>query len=89
MNPTIFPEANKKFCAPADMDESQVLTIDAYSGQVSGGSLDGCAVVVTAWKPMPDEISAIVDGRPIFISFIGGLPPHYPSMDFNSATHPA
>lgn len=89
MTPVAFPEANAKFGAPPDLEESQCMTIKAYAGRIHGGSLDGENVVVTAWMPSPEEREMIAQGRPIFLSFIGGLPPHYPSLDFNTATHPA
>jgi len=71
------------------MDESQVFTIHAFSGTVNGGNLDGAPVVVTAWLPTPEELEQIKQGKPIFLTFIGGLPPHYPSMDFKEATQPS
>ncbi len=88
MNPITFPECNASFCAPSDLDESQVFTIGAYHGIVQGGSLDGCQQVVTAWLPTERELELLKQGKPIFLSFIGGLPPHYPSMSFEEATHP-
>lgn len=89
MIPVTFPEANIRYGPPPDLAESQCMTIHAYRGQVAGGSVDGSLIVVTAWKPSPDEIEAMKQGRPIFLSFIGGLPPHFVALDFHSATHPA
>ena len=89
MNPTNFPEANTRFGAPPDLSESQCLTIKAYVGVITGGSLDGCQVVVTAWLPTPAELEALNRGNPLFLSFIGSLPPHYPCVTFHGATHPA
>jgi len=65
------------------------MTIWTYQGNINGGSMDGSFVVVTAWQPNAEEIKLINEGKPIFLTFVGGLPPHYPSMDFISATHPA
>lgn len=84
-----FPEANARFTAPSDLAESQCLTIPAYQGIVTGGSVDGSPIVVVAWKPSPQELADLVAGKPIFLSCIGGLPPHFLSTDFHSATHPA
>lgn len=89
MNPIKFPQANSRFGAPSDLDESQVFTIDSYVGIISGGSLDGCKQVVVAWVPNEDELMRIISGKPIFLSMIGGLAPHYLSTSFEEATHPA
>lgn len=88
MNPVDFPETNALFGPPNDLDASQVLSVPAYKGTVERGSLEGAVIVVTAWKPTPEEIVRIIAGQPIFLTFIGGLPPHYPSTCFHTATHP-
>ena len=88
MNPVKFPEANKCFTAPPGYEESQVMTIDAYVGKAEGGSCDGALVVVVAWQPSPEEIQAMQNGAPIFLSCIGGLPAHFLTTSFHAATHP-
>ena len=89
MNPVTFPEANAAYGPPPDLEESQCRTIPAYQGTVEGGSVDGCKQVVVAWRPTDQEIDDIVMGKPVFISMIGGLSPHFLTTDFHSATHPA
>lgn len=89
MIPADFPEANASFRAPVDLEESQCATIPAYRGQVVGGSVDGCDLVVVAWRPTHAELTRINLGLPIFLTVIGGLPPHYLSTSFEEATHPA
>lgn len=88
MTPANFPEANTRFGPPEGLAESQVATIHAYDGRVRGGSLDGERVVVTAWHPSVDELLQLARGQPIFLSFIGGLPPHMVTTDFAKATNP-
>jgi hypothetical protein len=89
MTPTEFPEVNARFGPPFGYAESQVMPILAYYGMIERGSMEGDAIVVTAWKPTRDEIAQIASGKPIFLTFVGGLPPHYPSMSFQEATNPA
>jgi hypothetical protein len=89
MEPVTFPQATTIFGPPPGLSESQVRSIPAYVGQVRTGSCDGLPQVVVAWKPTPAEIEAIRNGCPIFLSIIGGLPPHCLTTDFESATHPA
>ena len=90
MNPVEFPEANAHYGPPPGMDENQVRTITAYHADVASGSCDGAGLVVTAWKPTPEEAAVIAEGGPIYLSFLaGGLPPHFVTTDFYSATHPA
>ncbi len=89
MTPYKFPEANKPYKAPSDLEESQCMTIWAYENEVVGGSVDGVKQVVVAWKPNKEELARIAAGEPIFISMLYGLAPHYPSTSFFEATHPA
>lgn len=89
MTPINFPEANKPFGPPQGLEESQVATIPAYIGEIVGGSCDGLTQVVVAWQPHTIDVERIVAGKPIFISMIGGLAPHFPSTSFEEATRPA
>ncbi len=89
MTPVRFPEANCCYGPPQGMDENQVMTIPAFQHQVNGGSCDGSAQVVVAWMPSAEELAVLNAGGPLFISMLGGLAPHYPSVDFHAATHPA
>lgn len=85
MTPTDFPETNKTFHHPEDLDDSQVQSIRAFVGNTYGGSMDGAPVVVTAWQPSPHEIDRIVAGAPVFLVCVGGLPPHYLATSFEDA----
>jgi hypothetical protein len=90
MIPAPFIESNIIFHAPDGLEESQVMSIPAYRGEIVGGSCDGLPQVVVAWTPTPDELEVLKNGHPIFLSFVcDGLPPHFPSMSFHEATHPA
>lgn len=89
MTPTSFPEVNKIFRPPNDLAESQCGAIPAHVGIIQGGSMDGSIQVVVAWKPSAEEIDAIIEGKPVFLSVIGGLPPHFLTTNFHAATHPA
>lgn len=89
MNPTKFPQANAVFKTPPDLDESQCGEISAFVHIIRGGCVDGAHQTVVAWQPSEKEIADIVAGKPIFLSVLGGLPPHYLSTDFQSATNPA
>lgn len=46
-------------------------------------------IAVVSWQPSEEERARIASGEPIFITMCGGLAPHYPSLDFHSATNPA
>lgn len=84
-----FPEVNKIFKAPAGLDESQVAAIPAFLGETRTGSCDGERMVVVAWKPDDRELAAIAAGAPIFLTCLGGLPPHFLTTNFAEATNPA
>lgn len=89
MIPSEFPESNIKMRPPPDLEESQCAVIPAFVGEIEGGSCDGCPLTVVAWRPTTAELEAINHGASIFLSIIGGLPPHFLTVDFHSATHPA
>lgn len=89
MKPIYFPESNCEFGPPADMDESQVMKIFAYRGDVQGGSVDGSQQVIVAWMPNSLEKAAIFQGAPIYISMMGGLAPHFLTTTFKEALSPA
>ncbi len=90
MTPVNFSGANKMFKAPPDFEESQVKTIPAFIGSVKGGSCDGQHVTVVCWQPTAEEIAAMLQGEPIFLTWFGlGLVPHMLTTNFHDATHPA
>ena len=89
MIPADFSESNCRFVAPPGLDESQVCPLNAYSGHAEGGSCDGVAIIVAAWKPTEEERKMIAEGNPIFVTMMGRVPPHFLSTSFYRATHPA
>ena len=89
MTPIKFKEANTRFGPPADLAESQCMTIPAFVGKVHGGSVDGSSIVVVAWQPTAEELGQLAAGKPIYISMIGGLAPHFLTTDFEQAIKPA
>ena len=89
MTPVDFPEANNVFGPPPDLDETQCNRVKGWAGQAVGGSCDGVFMVVVAWKPSLTELAQLNAGAPIFLSSIGGLPPHFLTTSFEQATHPS
>lgn len=87
MTPIDFNESNKVFGPPPDMTESQVQRIPAYVGKVPKGSCEGAPMVVVAWIPTPAEREALAEGSPVFLTFLGGLPPHVVTTNFAEATN--
>lgn len=65
------------------------MTIPAYIGKVNGGSVDGATLVVVAWRPTKAELANLVAGNPIYLSYLGGLPPHFLTTTFEEAANPA
>jgi hypothetical protein len=46
-------------------------------------------MVVVAWKPTAEELAALNAGAPVFLTTLGGLPPHFITTDFAAATTPS
>lgn len=82
-----FPEANTTFGCPVGMDPSQVATAPAYVGPIRGGNLDGMPCVVVAWKPTEEELEELNAGGLVYLSVLGGLPPHFICTRFSTASY--
>lgn len=89
MTPVEFSEANASFTAPDGLDETQVQSIPGFQGVVERGSLEGLRMIVVAWKPDEAELQQINSGSPIYLTVLGGLPPHFLSTSFAEATKPS
>lgn len=84
-----FPEVNIRYGPPPGMTEDQVRTVHCWQGYAGRGSCDGSLMVVTAWQPRPEELAALNAGSPVFLTVLGGLPPHFITTNFAEATNPA
>jgi hypothetical protein len=89
MTPTPFPEQNAIYGPPPDLEESQCRSIFAWHGQAMRGSCEGAKLIVVAWKPDERELEALIAGRPVFLSMLSGLMPHFLTTNFQEATNPA
>lgn len=67
---------------PEGYSEEQVASTVAFAGQVSGSNMDGADVVIVAWQPSEDELALLLAGSPVFIGFLGGVPPHFVTACF-------
>jgi len=76
MSPVNFPEANTHFGPPPGYTVEQVQIVPAFVGKILMGSLDGAEAIVVAWKPDAQDLKAIVQGSPVFLICVGGLPAH-------------
>lgn len=82
MQPVTFPQANTTFRPPSELDASQCKTIPAFVGKM-GGNLDGLSSVVVAWELTDEDIETLKNGdRLIYLTCLGGLPPHMLSVGF-------
>ena len=81
MNPAHFPEANIKLKSPPDM-EGSCMEIAAWSGQIMNGMWDGTQAFVTCWEPTPEELEDLNNGGKVYLSVMGGMPPHNLSTIF-------
>ena len=91
MMPLEFQGTNITFQLPADLSgqKTKARAIRGRILQLNKGPLDGLAVAVVAYKPSPLDISRILAGQPIYISFLGGVAPHYLSTALEEALNPS
>jgi len=88
VKPVMFEGANSTYGPPPGFAESQVAPIPASRYQVVGGPCDGVEMVVVAWLPDAEDLARLNAGGPVYLSCIGGLPPHHlttvpPPPDYN------
>lgn len=89
MQPINFPEANASMSAPPGFSAEQVATVRAFLGHIRAGTCKGNKLCITAWKPNAQELALLNKGQPIFVSFIGGMPPHFLTVTWGQAISPA
>jgi hypothetical protein len=91
MMPLEFKGTNVTFMIPNDLARNQTKArpIRGRILQVSTGPLDGLAVAIVAYKPNSLEISRLLAGEPVYISFLGGVAPHYVSTTLEEALNPS
>ena len=89
MTPVDFKEGNKIFGPPEGFTEGQVKPVRAYHGTVRTGSCEGAPCVVVAYQPDAYERQIIADGGSVFMTVLGGLPPHMLTTSFAQAVNPA
>lgn len=89
--PLEFKGTNVTFQLPSDLSNSKTKArpIRGKIIQMNKGPLDGLAVAVVAYKPSPLDVSRILAGEPIYISFLGGVAPHYLSTALEEAISPS
>lgn len=85
MSPVDFQESNIVYGPPEGMAESQCMSIRAFRGELASGPLDGVTIVVTAWRPTDEERRIIAEGGDLYLTCVGGLPPHLLSVSFANA----
>ena len=88
-SPIQFRECNTRYGAPDGLASSQVKTIPAFHGEIVGGSCDGLDQVVVGYQLAPEDIERLAGGAMLYVTMLRGLTPHFLSLDFESATHPA
>lgn len=89
MSPIKFEGANATFGPPEGYEAGQVAPIYGFATQVQRGSCEGAPLVVTAWQPSPAELAQLNAGNPVFLSVLGGLPPHFLTTNLAEACNPA
>jgi hypothetical protein len=82
VTPVQFPESNRMIGPPAQIREDLCSSIPACIGHFNGGPWDGADSIVVAWKPTIEELAQLNRGGPIYVHFIGGVPPHCLSTHF-------
>jgi hypothetical protein len=87
MQPAHFDEITNLLLPPESLGESQCASIPSFQGVAKGGSCDGATVTVVAWKPSPAELAELAKGSSVFITFMGGVPPHFLTTSFKQATN--
>lgn len=69
---TDFPESNFTFTRPEDMPEEDCGDLKVFRGVDE----KGYPIIISHWKPTPEEIEDIKNGKGIYLNIYGkGMPP--------------
>jgi hypothetical protein len=78
MNNVDHPLWNTDIGPPKGLEESQVHRVKAYQGTVPGPhAIEGLPFTAVAWKPSKEELQDLLNGGNVYLTVIGGLPPHF------------
>ena len=84
MTPVSFTQSNHVFGSPSDLPGS-CIDIEAHLSVVEQGIFEGTRRVVVAWKPTDEDLKKLLAGASIYLTCMGGLPPHFMSTSFEDA----
>lgn len=71
MNPVDFPWSNRTYVKPEGWTDEQCQALQTYQGV----NEDGHSLIISCWKPTPEEIADIVAGKPIFLHVLTNVQP--------------
>lgn len=77
MMPVSFPESNAVFNPPEGVSEDEVYPVYAFKGQDS----TGYPTVITCWQLSKEDLEEIQQTGVVWLGFMGGLPPHYATVE--------
>jgi len=72
MLPIDFKEANFTFAKPEGWTDEQCSDLRVWKGN----DTEGMPLIISAWKPSKEDLEALNNGQPLFLSVYGsGMPP--------------
>lgn len=71
MNPTDFPYSNRTYVKPEGWTDEQCKTLETYQGI----NEDNHPLIISCWKPTPEEIADIVAGKPVWLHILTQVQP--------------
>jgi hypothetical protein len=91
MMPLEIAGTNVTLMLPSDLlgNKTKARCVRARIVSIKNGPLDGLSVAVVAYKPSPLDVSRILAGEPIYISFLAGVAPHFLSTTLEEALNPS
>lgn len=71
MLPADFPEANFTYTKPEGMTDEECMDLRVFKGSYS----DGTPAIISVWRPSKEDIDAINEGKPIYLSITSHIMP--------------
>lgn len=71
MNPSDFDHSNREYVKPQGWTDEQCSSLHVFQGVTE----EGHPLIISCWKPTPEEIADLVAGKSVWLGILTGIQP--------------